>query len=34
MVLNATFNNVLIIAWWSVLLVEENTGLSQVIEKL
>jgi hypothetical protein len=25
MVLNATFNNISIIAWWSVLLAEENT---------
>jgi hypothetical protein len=34
MVLNATFNNISIIAWWSVLLVEENADLSQVIDKL
>jgi len=34
MVLNATFNNISIIAWWSVLLVEETTDLSQVIDKL
>jgi len=33
MVLNATFKNISIIAWWSVLLVEENTDLSQVIDK-
>jgi hypothetical protein len=24
MVLNATFNNISVISWWSVLLVEEN----------
>ena len=33
MVLNATFNNISAISWWSVLLVEE-TDLSQVTDKL
>ena len=40
MVFNATFNNISIISWWSVLLVEEtgvpgeNHDLSQVNDKL
>jgi hypothetical protein len=40
LVLNATFNNISVISWWSVLLVEEtgvpgeNHDLSQVIDKL
>ena len=40
MVLNATFNNISVISWWSVLLVEETGGpekttdLSQVTDKL
>jgi len=40
MVFNATFNNISVISWWSVLLVEETeypektTDLPQVIDKL
>jgi len=40
MVFNVIFNNILVISWWSVLLVEEtevhgeNTDLSQVTENL
>jgi len=40
MVLNATSNNISVISWWSVLLVEETgvpekaTDLSQVTDKL
>jgi len=40
MVFNATFNNISVISWWSVLLVEEsgvpgeNHDLSQVTDKL
>jgi hypothetical protein len=40
MVVNATFNNISAISWWSVLLVDETgvpkktTDLSQVTEKL
>jgi hypothetical protein len=34
MVFNATFNNISVISWWSVLLVEETTDLSQVTNKL
>ena len=38
MVFNATFNNILIISWWSVLLLtefpEKTTDLSQVTDKL
>ena len=40
MVYNATFNNISVVLWWSVLLVEETGGpektfdLSQVIDKL
>ena len=33
MVLNTTFNNISVISWWSVLLVEE-TDLPQVTDKL
>jgi len=36
-VLNATFNNISVISWWSVLLAEEpekTTDLSQVTDKL
>ena len=37
MVFNATFNNIAVMLWWSVLLVEENksktTDLSQVIDE-
>ena len=31
---NATFNNISVITWWPVLLVEEITDLSQVTDKL
>ena len=34
MVFNATFNNISVILWWSVLLVEETKDLSQVNDKL
>jgi hypothetical protein len=40
MVLNTTFNNITVISWWSVLLVEETggpektTNLPQVTDKL
>ena len=34
MVFTATFNNISVIWWRSVLLVEETTDLSQVIDKL
>ena len=37
MVFNATFNNISVISWWSVLLVEETGGttdLPQVTDKL
>ena len=34
MVLNATFNNISVISWQSVLLVEKTTDLSQVTDKL
>jgi hypothetical protein len=34
MVFNATFNNISVISWRSVVLVEKNTDLSQVIDKL
>jgi hypothetical protein len=37
MVFNATFNNISVISWWSVLLVEksgETTDLPQVTDKL
>jgi hypothetical protein len=33
-VFNATFNNISVISWWSVLLVEKTTDLSQVTDKL
>ena len=31
---NSTFNNISVILWWSILLVEETTDLSQVTDKL
>jgi hypothetical protein len=34
MVFNATFNNISVISWQSVLLVEKTTDLSQVTDKL
>jgi hypothetical protein len=34
MVFNATFNNISVISWRSVLLVEKTTDLSQVTDKL
>jgi hypothetical protein len=37
MVFNATFNNISVIFWWSVLLVEdtgENHNLSQAVDKI
>jgi len=34
MVFNATFNNISVISWRSVLLVEETTDLLQVTDKL
>jgi len=34
MVLNVTFNNISVISWRSVLLVEKTTDLSQVTDKL
>jgi hypothetical protein len=34
LVLNATFNNISVISWRSVLLVEETTHLSQISDKL
>ena len=34
MVLNATFNNISAIVWWSVLLVEETTDMPQITDKL
>ena len=33
MVFNATFNNISVILWWSVLFVEETTDLPQVTDK-
>jgi hypothetical protein len=33
MVFNATFNNISAILWWSVLLVEKSTDMSQVTDK-
>jgi type IV secretory pathway VirD2 relaxase len=33
MVFNNTFNNISVISWWSVLLVEETTDLQQVTDK-
>ena len=32
--LNTTFNNISVLSWWSVLLVEETTDLSQASDKL
>jgi len=34
MVFNATFKNMSITSWWSILLVEKTTDLSQVTDKL
>jgi len=34
MVFNATFNNISVISWLSVLLLEKNTDLPQVTDKL
>ena len=34
MVFNATFNNILVISWRSVLLMEETTNVPQVTDKL
>ena len=34
MVFNATSNNISVISWWSVLLVEKTTNLPQVTDKL
>jgi hypothetical protein len=34
MVFNATFNNISVISWWSVLLVEKTTDIPQVTDKL
>jgi hypothetical protein len=34
MVLNVTFNNIAVISWHSVILMEETTDLLQVIDKL
>jgi hypothetical protein len=34
MVFNATSNNISVISWWSVLLVEKTTDLPQVTDKL
>jgi len=34
MIFNATFNNISVISWRSVLLVEETTDMSQVTDKL
>jgi hypothetical protein len=34
MVFNATSNNISVILWWSVLLVEKTTDLLQVTDKL
>jgi hypothetical protein len=31
---NVTFNNIKVISWWSVVLVEETTDLPQVTDKL
>ena len=32
-VFNATFNNISVISWWSVLLVKETTDMPQITEK-
>jgi hypothetical protein len=34
MVFNATFDNISVMSWWSVLLVEDTTDLLQVTNKL
>jgi hypothetical protein len=34
MVFNATSNNISVISWWSVLLMEKTINLSQVSDKL
>jgi hypothetical protein len=34
MMFNATFNNILVISWWSILLREKTTYLSEVTDKL
>ena len=34
MLFNATFNNISVISWWSVLLMEKTTDMSQVTDKL
>ena len=34
MVFNATFNNILVISWWSVLFAEKTTDLLQVADEL
>ena len=34
MVFNTTFNNISVISWWSVLLVEKTTNPLQVTDKL
>ena len=34
MVFNATFNNISVISWWSVLLMQKTTDLPQVTDKL
>jgi hypothetical protein len=34
MVFNATSNNISVISWWSVLLMERTTNLPQVTDKL
>jgi len=34
MVFNGTFNNISVILWWSILLVEKTTELPQVTDKL
>ena len=34
MVFNAIFKNIPVISWWSVILVEDTTDLSQVTDKL
>jgi hypothetical protein len=34
MVFNATYNNISVISWWSVFLMEKTTDLPQVTDKL
>ena len=34
MVFNATFNNISVLSWWSVLLLEKTTDMSLVTDKL